>query len=81
MKVVTPQSTDRSGGTSNQGHQGAARFLRRRRLVIDDRRLADVAKRLGRKLTAGVTIDAARVDEEIARNILGQALLDIGHAN
>jgi hypothetical protein len=35
----------------------------------------------GRDLAAGVAIDAARVDEEIARNIFGQALLDIGHAN
>ena len=55
------------------------RLLLRDRLAVNAR-LAPVISEGGRgDLAAGVAVDAARVDEEIPRNVLGQATIDVCH--
>src|SRR4029078_468173 len=81
VRIVFSYSADGTGGTSNQGHQGKTRLGFGFRLVIDAALLAVVAKNRRRELAAGVAVDAGRVNEEIAGDILRQAQLNVCHAS
>ena len=49
--------------------------------MVNTALLAMVTKGCRRKLAAGITVNAGRVDKEIARNILWQPLKNIRHDN
>ena len=49
--------------------------------MVNTALLAMVTKGCRRKLAAGITVNAGRVDKEIARNILRQSLKNIRHDN
>src|SRR6202035_5545433 len=77
--IAMRNCSDRRGRAGNQGHQRALHFRRIEWLPVHTRLVAMIVKRFGSNLPAGVTIDARRIDVEIACYILWQPLFQSSH--
>ena len=74
-------NADRAGRASKQGLEGLSPDAIVARLTCDNRESPGFPEYLGRQLSASVTIDARRVNEEIARSIARQAFGDVCHTH
>ena len=70
VRIVMLESSNRTGWTSDQRHQGSLRFRFGSRLTKNDRGIAGFRKRFGRDLPARIAIDARRINVEITGDIL-----------
>src|SRR6185369_12914928 len=65
--------------TADEGVQSAPPVLRAVGLVMDEGVLAGLTKNRRSELTAGIAVDAGRVDEEVAGDILRDTLVEVRH--
>ena len=70
VRIVMLESSNRTGWTSDQRHQGSLRFRFGSWLTKNDRGIAVFRKRFGRDLPARIAIDARRINIEITGDIL-----------
>ena len=75
----SPLATNGAGGTADEGAQGRAPLLRRDGLAVNEGVVGGLGEHGGSELPAGVAIDAGEVHEEIARDVLGDALFEVRH--
>jgi hypothetical protein len=72
-------ATNGSGGTRYECHERAMQFAGISRLVVDAGLPAVIAEDGRSDLSARVAIDAGGVDEELAGDVFGEALVYLGH--
>lgn len=77
--IAPGNRADRRRRTRDECHQRPAHLARILRLMIDAGLSAMIPKGFRRDLAAGVTVDAARVNVEVAADILRKALCDLRH--
>src|SRR5262249_54432120 len=79
--VITADGADRAGRTGEEGTRGRPSLGIALGLAAHKGKVVRLAERVRRELSAGVTVDAGGIDEEIACHVQRQALHSISHAH
>src|SRR5262249_23058183 len=79
LNIIVAHATDGAGGTGQQRLQRMAAVGARYRLSLDERGFGGFAEDRWSDLAASIAVDACRIDEEIARDVLRHSFFRIGH--
>lgn len=79
LRIVGAKATDGTSRTGEDGMQRRLAIVQTLGLRVNERMVSAFTKNHRRNLTAGIAVDAGRVDEEIAGHIFRNSLFNVCH--